>query len=360
MSRACLVTGEFKMRTGICTFVKLGACALVVSALLGQRSASAQELNVNNGDHAVHIMPTPDKARQLAASGMLPSSSVPMTYHGGPVMTAATTYAIFWVPSNLQDGSATGMTLNYRNVVRAFLQLYPHHGLDNNNTQYYQTTGSQFIRFTTFVQNAGGFVTSYIDTAPYPSSGCSDPYTGSNCLSDGQIQAETQRVMTLNGWTGGINKMYFMFTSSGEGSCSGYSCAYSDYCAYHSYFGSTTNPVIYGNMPYADPAHCQVSGTPSPNGEAAADAAANVTSHELTEAITDPELNAWYGGDLGGEIGDLCAWNYGPNTWDGGNANQSWPLSYSNLYIFGHGPIYNFELQMEYDNHAGGCVQVGP
>jgi hypothetical protein len=113
--------------------------------------------------------------------------------------------------------------------------------------------------------------------------------------------------------------------------------------------GSDPEPVIYGNEPYADPRFCQVPGTPSPNG----DAAATVASHELTEAITDPELNAWYDGS-GNEIGDKCAWNYGTNTWDSGNANQSWweglPPSQ-----FGY-----FELQQEYDNHVNGCVQVGP
>ena len=89
----------------------------------------------------------------------------------------------------------------------------------------------------------------------------------------------------------------------------------------------------------------------SPNNDRAADAAASVASHELTEAITDPLLNAWWG--AGGEIGDLClnwyspALTFGNNTWDGGKANQMWDGSF-------------FELQTEYDNHTSSCVQVGP
>src|SRR5262249_9653571 len=39
-----------------------------------------------------------------------------------------------------------------------------------------------------------------------------------------------------------------------------------------------------------------------------------VTSHELTEAITDPNVNyktlGWYDATLGGEIGDIAAGNY--------------------------------------------------
>ena len=49
----------------------------------------------------------------------------------------------------------------------------------------------------------------------------------------------------------------------------------------------------------------------------------------------------------GEEIGDLCAWTFGSQSWDGGLANQMWS---------GH----FYDLQLEYDNHVSGCVQVGP
>ena len=105
-------------------------------------------------------------------------------------------------------------------------------------------------------------------------------------------------------------------------------------------------------MPFGEPSVCQISGTPSPNGDAAADTVMTATSHEMTEAITDPLLNAWFTAQ-GDEIGDLCNLMYGTNTWDSNKANQLW-----------NGNFY--ELQMEYSNHSnlaptsGGCVQVGP
>ena len=65
--------------------------------------------------------------------------------------------------------------------------------------------------------------------------------------------------MTANGWTGGLNKLFMLFTSSGEGSCfdsTGNDCAYSDkvsgYCGYHSYIAGTP-PIIYANEPYGNP-----------------------------------------------------------------------------------------------------------
>src|ERR1700692_1064734 len=75
-------------------------------------------------------------------------------------------------------------------------------------------------------------------------------------------------------------------------------------------------PIIYANMPFGSLSAC-AAGQPSPNGVAAADAVTDVASHEITEAITDPFLNAWFDSSAN-EIGDLCAYNYGTNTWDGG------------------------------------------
>ena len=38
---------------------------------------------------------------------------------------------------------------------------------------------------------------------------------------------------------------------------------------------------------------------------------ASVIAHELEEAVTDPDLNAWYGASTSQENGDSCAWTFG-------------------------------------------------
>ena len=48
----------------------------------------------------------------------------------------------------------------------------------------------------------------------------------------------------------------------------------------------------------------------SPNGDMGADAMASVIVHEIEEAATDPQLNAWYD-SRGYENADKCAWNFG-------------------------------------------------
>jgi hypothetical protein len=40
---------------------------------------------------------------------------------------------------------------------------------------------------------------------------------------------------------------------------------------------------------------------------------ASIISHELEEAVTDPDLNAWYD-NRGYENADKCAWTFGTTT----------------------------------------------
>ena len=47
-----------------------------------------------------------------------------------------------------------------------------------------------------------------------------------------------QQGRQANGWVPNSSTEFFMFTAKGIGSCSGSSCAFSQYCAYHSWIGS--------------------------------------------------------------------------------------------------------------------------
>ena len=315
----------------------------------------------NSSGHAVHILPTPAVAAQRAKYGLgvpkapvggnraLGESGVLVYHTGGSVMPYQLVYLIFWAPAHLQNGGTTGFSAKYGTVNYLHPAWVPSDGLLNLATQYYQTIGG----VTTYILNAGYFAGVYVDSGAYPASGCTDTATPGNCVTDAQIQTEIAHVMSVNGWTGGMNKIFVLFTSSGEGSCfdsTNSSCAYTQYCAYHGFFSSGGQNVIYANMPYANPANCQTGVETSPNGDALADAETSPTSHEMIEAATDPLLNAWFDAS-GNEIGDLCAYNYGTNTWtnpaNGIKANQSWNGWY-------------FEDQQEYNNHTGGCAQVGP
>jgi hypothetical protein len=306
-----------------------------------------------NGNVA-RIMPTVQAAAarlQAIGGSKVKGSNVnnlsgPLIYHsGGAVMLPyVAVYNIYWAPPTLQNGGATGFSSLYGTITVLHNAWYPGHGVMNIATQYFQTIGGT----TTYINNNGGLGGFVVDTGAYPASGCNDTATPGNCITDAQIQAKIAAVMTAQGWTGGMNKIFVLYTSSGEGSCftsGSTSCAYTQYCGYHSFFTMGGQNVIYSNMPYGNPSVCQASGQTTPN-DVFADLAVNVTSHELTESATDPLLNAWFDSS-GNEIGDLCNFNFGTNTWNSGGANQMW-----NGYFF--------ELQQEYNNHTNSCVQVGP
>jgi hypothetical protein len=277
-----------------------------------------------------------------------------LLYHGGPVMQPALRlFIVYWQPATLQSGAATSMSQGYKDVERNMVYGYPGHALAAIAGQYYQQVGNVRSYYTGVAVPGDA---PYTDTQPYPVSQCAASI-GPNCFTQAQLQTEVQRVINLKGWKAGLNAMFLFFTSSGEGSCFDTTVNYCStetanvnpyYCAYHSYFGSSPNYIVYSNEPFGNPNYCLGGGT-QPNinsGGPQADPAATGASHEMSEAFTDPLLNAWYASD-GSENGDLCAYNYGVNDWNNNTANQNWG---------GH----VFELQTEYNNHRAGCSQTGP
>jgi hypothetical protein len=146
----------------------------------------------------------------------------------------------------------------------------------------------------------------------------SQPHT----LTDSNLQTlilNAIKAQFPSGGGGGYGRMYSMFLPSGQDLCmSGGSCYCPDsncgtgtfqFCAYHSSFDSTDavgQPihVIYLAMPYQDVG----GGCTTPNGPngTQADSTNDGFSHELSEAITDPDGNAWYRNSDGSEIADIC------------------------------------------------------
>jgi hypothetical protein len=277
------------------------------------------------------VVPVHNEARSLGSGGNL-------VYHKGPVMHTNKVYSIYWVPAGYS------VSANYRSLIDGFFQnVAADNGKSSNvyysDTQYYDNAGGN-------LQYSSSFGGEYVDTNALPASGCSDSYT-SVCLSDAQIRTEIGKVIAANGWTANSSTMFFMFTAKGIGSCySSGSCAFSQYCAYHSSFTSGGSSVIYANMPYADTVAAACDAGQHPNGDDA-DATINVTSHEHNEAITDWQGNAWYD-RRGYENGDKCAWNFGAALGNTGSGQYN--------QVIGTGRYY---LQQEWSNHSSGCVLTG-
>jgi hypothetical protein len=259
-----------------------------------------------------------------------------LRYHGGPVEHTNKTYAIYWVPSGYTIQSGYDSLIN---------QYFADVAADSGKTSNVYYTGTQYSDGSGYVRYSSSFGGSYTDTSPLPASGCTDSATPV-CLTDAQEQAEIKKDIAAAGWTAGPNTEFFLFTAKGVGSClTSSECAFTYYCAYHSWIGSGSSVILYANMPYADTNAADCDAGQHPNGNDA-DATLNVTSHEHNETITDEQGNAWY--DLEGyENGDKCAWIFGPLSGpSGAQYNQT---------INGH----HYFLQEEYSNHDHGCVQTG-
>ena len=300
----------------------LGGTAAAASALAGQ---------------------APQPVRAGSVSGLVPSRIAPqaagsgdLLYHGGRVMRSNKVYAIYWQPTGFS------VSANYQKLISGF---FSNVARSNGKTTNVYWSDTQYGDSTGKIAYKSSFGGSYVDTAPFPASGCSDPYTAV-CLTDLQLQSEIQRVITLKRWSPSATTAFFLFTPRDVGSCVGAACAYSYFCAYHSAFGSSAAPILYANMPYASfvPSACDAG--QHPNGDDA-DATINVTSHEHNEAITDPFGNAWYDA-AGYENGDKCAWDFG-------TALGSTAYGQYNQAI-GSGKYF---LQREWSNATHSCVLTG-
>ena len=263
-------------------------------------------------------------------------------------MRSNTTYAIYWFPSGYTLSAGYRDTINgyFTNVAADSGRSTNVYGTDPQYTDMV-AGGGRAAYSSTF----GGSVQA---TNAFPASGCDDSLNGvfftTTCLSDAQIQAEITSVVNAQGWPRGNAAMYFLFTPANIGSCfyddysATTSCAYSEYCAYHSYYSMASDNIIYANQPWTDP-DCAPASNQKPNASSA-DPTINVVSHEHNEAITDPLLNAWYD-NLGYENGDKCAWIFT-------GAQGTSPGQYTNT-INGA----NYYLQLEWDNGSAGSATDG-
>jgi len=245
-----------------------------------------------------------------------------------------TLYAVFWVPTGRTSPNEALIERFLEDIGGPYANLLSQYGVNNQ-------------------VNYGG---SWIDTNAYPTA--TAPNSTRTLIQDSDSSSSTptmQKAVTdadtsnPNWNRPGLNTLYVVFLASGTELCStGLGCTYSgDFCAYHSAFQATdtvTNTsatFVYAAMPFdgdrlsgcgigsATP-NTNSEGSAGPNHDTANDAEISTTSHEVFEALTDPEVNshpAWTSGAnpadpgfLRGEIGDMCAYVFHPDSLgDGGD-----------------------------------------
>jgi autotransporter-associated beta strand protein len=157
-------------------------------------------------------------------------------------------------------------------------------------------------------------------SASYTPDTTDGPY---NAYSDGFIQTIVQgEVQNGNTATETANTLYFVFTPPGDAVVTGFGDSISSFLGYHSSFVdiNTGNPVYYAVIPDQQTsgpnANLSVLGMSADQGEE------TVSTHEMSEAITDPTPNTEFTDPNYGEVGDMAVANI--YTQDGYGAQYEW------------------------------------
>ncbi len=216
-----------------------------------------------------------------------------ISYHGGPVMLGTIPIYFIWYGTwngsgangtNRVSDSATTENLLSNEVSGLSGSSYEH-----INTTYYN--GSN--------QHVSGLLSMAGSTT--------DNYSRGSSLSDSDIQtivaAHAGHDLPLNN-----NAIYFVLTSSDVNETSGF-CT--QYCGWHTHGTISGQDIKYSFVGNPDrcPSACEAQST-SPNNDSGGDGMASIVAHESEEAISDPDLNAWYD-RRGNENADKCAWTFG-------------------------------------------------
>jgi hypothetical protein len=335
------------------------ALAVVVAIgglLSGRVFAQSHELTSSSAEkNRIHIFRSTGSAPLFTPFSV---TNTNMVQGSGPVMRNPTNYLIFWQP----PGTAA-FPAGYQTGIEKYFQSVGGTPFYNIVTQYNDKSGSPAP------PNSASWGGSWVDTTTAAPSGCNGSVGAvgatPNCpLTDGDIQNEVNQAIAANPtWKPGINVEYFVFTPSGVDECAGKdsdgndSCfaisggpgpkENSDFCAYHSYFGSDK---IYAYEPFAAGGSCypnnSIQALGYPNG-VNLDIVLSTVSHEMIESNTDPHLDGWKGtGGNDDEIGDKCAYKYGFVAADG-----------TSLVLNGN----RYQVQTEWSNAVTGCTKrYGP
>ena len=285
------------------------------------------------------------RAATTGTSGAIslgPGAAPPLINHGGPVMSTPSTGNQVVVPPIFWSSGAITFTQAYRDVITQYLTDV---AADSEKTTNVFSTMFQYSGSNGAINYRMTLGTPILDTHAYPLPGCTtdsgsvyaDTSGYTTCLDDDQVTAETDAVLTANSLPRDLGHLYVVFLPKHVESCflsdaqaaagtfGPQACTInpnpvtSAYCAYHSGFGPLGHQAYYATMPFpiyssATRSTCTTEsltgGVQHPNGDVDADVETSPLSHEMAEAITDPEGSAW-SDSAGNENGDDCGYVYG-------------------------------------------------
>ena len=147
-----------------------------------------------------------------------------------------------------------------------------------------------------------------------------DSYSLGSNLSDASIRTLVSNHIANGDLPGDKNGVYFVLTSQDVNETSGFCTVY---CGWHTHASIAGKDIKYSFVGNAARCinSCAAQST-SPNNNPGVDGMLSVIAHELEEAATDPDLNAWWFSANGQENADACAWTFG-NEYTVGNGSHA-------------------------------------
>jgi hypothetical protein len=275
---------------------KVLVCLAVLALATAAFGQNTPELN-DHGNGNGHGM----EVQGWAKPGGSGASNI--SYHGGPVLHSARVVLIFWgvFPSG------------YTTAIANFRNQFGTTGEFNTITQY--SDGGGNIQLT----NLAGGTPDMFDTSTPPTN-----------VTDSAVQGEVLKYLN-SGHAFDASTIYEVFIPSGSYSSDGTSTSCGgpnlSYCAYHGHFSNGGRDIKYSIQPWAGCSGCSSFGNTTLDQD-------HFVCHETREAVTDPDLNAWYD-RRGSEADDKCAWTPAPFIGTGG-----------------------FGYQYEWSNANSGCVKT--
>jgi len=258
-----------------------------------------------------------------------------INYNGGPVLHGTVPIYVIWYGNWNGTGSNTQATVS---LIDTFLNSLGNSAIELVNTTYGDATANVSGNL-----NLGGQI---FDTGSQGTK-----------LSNSRLSAIVSRSFS-NGLPTDPNGVYVVITSSNvseQGFCT-------QFCGFHTrqtLNGADIKWAFVGNVDRC-PSGCEAQAT-GPNSPATnvggVDGITNTLTHETEEAISDPDLNAWFDSS-GQENADKCNFNFGAvTTCTSGNGCTPAAVSAGSKFNQTFGG-HNWLLQQNWRNVTpGGCAQ---
>ncbi|HET8890898.1 MAG TPA: hypothetical protein VFQ41_18490 [Candidatus Angelobacter sp.] len=311
-----------KFRYALALLFVLLAANFLMAQKVREGSAPDGMKNVPNGDGTASAVP--DTGARPTGGAVVTGNGI--NYNGGPVLKGTVPIYIIWYGNWNGTGSNTAAT---QTIIRTLIGGLNNSGYEKINSTYGDATG-----------NVSGGMTLAGETTDTGSQGTR--------LRNSRISAAISAKLTSGALPTDASGVY-LFLSSSDVKESGF-CT--QFCGFHTrqtLNGADIKWAFIGNVDQC-PSGCEAQ-TVGPNSVTGsgggADGMANVIAHETEEAISDPDLNAWFDAS-GQENADKCNFRFGTTSIAGNGAHFNQTLG-----------GLNFLLQMNWENsRGGGCDQT--